>query len=349
MNRSIRVVWLSLWFGSLSSNYLRIIEGAEFECKLVTSSNHLDPIKELFHDSYFIKFSKLRIFRIFDTIKVVKAVLTTRPDLLIIDLSPRTPILIAQWLLASIYPVLVTIHDPVPHDAQHAINGFPQMIKSLLLSRAQGAITFSDYSSKLLRGTDWNKPVFNLPLLPEIINNDTKFEFERANFAMIGRWSPYKGFDIGLEMWRNFQQFSETKDVLEMWLSGAPILSDLPDRVVVRSTQSFSWDDLMLALPFYRAVLMPYRSATQSGVQVLAWSLGVPCLVSDIEGFVQYQLPSLPGVSVDDSDQWVMKVTDLLKTEYAIDLGRRGRDFLMAEIDPEIIRSRFKEIAALCQ
>lgn len=349
MARRIRVVWLSLWFGSLTSNYLRIIEGDDFECKLITSLNHLDPNRELFCNSYCIEFSKSRVFRIFELLKVVKEGFKTHPDLLIIDISPRAPILIAQLILAIRFPVLVTVHDPIPHDDQHRISGLSGLLSRLLLSRARGAITFSKYSSQLLKDDNWLKPVFNLPLLPEVATDGTEFKTERANFAMIGRWSYYKGFDIGLEIWQKFQEFSDSNEILDLWLSGAPHLTDLPEKVVVRSTDSFSWGDLMSALPFYRAVLMPYRSATQSGVQVLAWSLGVPCLVSSIDGFAQYQLPAFPGISIHNLDEWVGNLFNLLETDYDIDLGERGKQFLMSEINPQIVKSKFREIVKVCK
>ena len=162
-------------------------------------------------------------------------------------------------------------------------------------------------------------------LLPEVSLGNLKIgPRARKNFVMVGRWSDYKGFDIGLDIFQKYRELTKTKSNLELWCSGAEdIRVELPG-VVWRSAARFDWADLLKALPNYRAVLLPYRSATQSGVQVLAWHLAVPCLISDLPGLVENQPPFLESLNISDYPSWFKMLNQMESDSFVNEVGLMG-------------------------
>jgi glycosyltransferase involved in cell wall biosynthesis len=105
--------------------------------------------------------------------------------------------------------------------------------------------------------------------------------------------------------------------VLDLVVSGMDrgILSEsaLPDAVRVTMGR-YSDADLADRLSRTRGVVLPYREASQSGVQVVAMQLGVPTIVTAVGALPEFQPKSLPVVPPEDAASLASAMTHLLKT-----------------------------------
>jgi glycosyltransferase involved in cell wall biosynthesis len=168
----------------------------------------------------------------------------------------------------------------------------------------------------------------------------------RQHFAMVGRWSTYKGFDIGIQAYEAFTKRYGFNNELHLWLSGAPDMQALPEGVICKSTSAFSWESLLKELPNYHAVLLPYRNGSQSGVQILAWSCGVPAIVSDIQGLIQLQPKCLPAISITHIDGWVDAMRLVVQDEELGAISGKGRHDIMSKLAPEVVSAALKSCIA---
>lgn len=286
---------------------MRILEEAGFECFLVTSKSHFDPDIDLFHKSKVVDLQVSARRKIGTLFTIYKQIAAFRPNLIICDIPSRVPQCLLVFFLCISKLGLVAIDDVVPHDKHDAPSKLVSIMQALIVRQSAGILTFSSNSAELAKKKFKDKSVFAVPLITEIstFSNATPVpQNQKKNFAMIGRWSEYKGFDIGADIFDTYLKKHQSGSVLDVWCSGidSPMF-DHPN-IVWRSTKSFTWQDLSKVLPTYKAVLMPYRSASQSGVQNLSWDAGVPCLVSDLAGLVELQPAHLPGIPLGDIDAW---------------------------------------------
>ena len=134
----------------------------------------------------------------------------------------------------------------------------------------------------------------------------------RRGFAMVGRWSHYKGFDIGLDAWRNLPDAIRKEHPLEVWQR---IGSDHPpfeDESLVWHSGGFAWEEVAEMLSRVAYVLLPYRSASQSGVQVLAQQCGARVIYTDLPGLREFVALGDVAVNSVEPTRWTQAMRDAL-------------------------------------
>jgi len=109
------------------------------------------------------------------------------------------------------------------------------------------------------------------------------FATEKPVVLCFGLMRPYKGIDLLLDAWREF-------DGAELWIAGMPKFDIAPLRRATPANVRFVprfIDDTELPAYFQCAdlVVLPYREIDQSGVLFTALAFGVPLLLSDVGGF----------------------------------------------------------------
>ena len=337
----MKVCWVAPWFSSLDSVYCQVLADSGYDMLLVASDAHYDQTVKLFEPSikFSLRSSKWEKIPLMNSL--YRAIRKQAPDVVLFDLPQRIPLLLLAFALRRQSKFVLVIHDATPHDKSHEFHPIIRYLQNQLAVSSHGLLTFSNNSKNELLARYPEANVQTAPLLSEVPVAITVSENRvRRNFAMIGRWSDYKGFDIGLECWKAFQDVSETESQLEMWCSGLDEIPESESNVIWRSSKSFLWTDLLEALPNYCGVLMPYRSASQSGVQVLAWDFGVPVLISALPGLIEFQPDCLPAISLGDQESWVQAIAGLEDSSRAESVGIQGsRQLKELRSGPNVLRA----------
>ena len=322
------MLWYAPWFSSSRSLYLECLEAHNYTYKLVTSDSHFDYSRNLSQDALILKNPERKLERFRYLWDLTKEIYLFRPNIIFVDDLGSIPRLLLFSILSKKYATVAVIDDVVSHDQAHKLKAKVAWFRNVFIRSSSGILVFSENSKQHAQKLYPQKIVQAVQLIPEIkIPSSDRKLTSRENFAMIGRWSDYKGFDIGIDIFKTFKRLSESEAKLDLWCSNAPDIEVGCDDVIWRSKLKFTWDDLVQALPRYRAVLLPYRSATQSGVQVLSWSLGVPCLISDEDGLIENQPPNLLINNLHELTDWVNELELLESDEYLNEISNLGLNF----------------------
>ncbi|MBC3761746.1 glycosyltransferase [Quadrisphaera oryzae] len=195
------------------------------------------------------------------------------------------PLFVALFGLAG--RRLIQVHDHEPHDANHELGLFKRTLRAWQLRRAHGLIAFSQNVAKHLRARFPEKVVSAAQLLSEMPDSYVDAPREHAtrkHFLFIGRLYPYKNVGLVQEVARTV--LSGTGEELHVLGSGPETVRS--DDVVKHLKARFEFAELAVDGGGYRAMLMPYTSATQSGVQLVAAQLGLPCILTRTPGLMEY-------------------------------------------------------------
>jgi len=347
---SLKLCWYAPWFSALRSNYLKLLEQAGMDCLLVTSTAHFDPAVDVFEKAKIFNLKVRGWRRLRTLVDIYREINAFNPDALICDMPSRVPQCVLTYSLLLSKKGLVAIDDVIPHDEDDSPNKFVTFLQKAIVRRAIGIITFSQNSASLAKLKYSGKSVFPVPLLPEI-SSFAKFRplpsTSRENFAMVGRWSEYKGLDLGIAFFQEYKKRYISESVLDLWCSGLeqPVIDD--PSISWKSFSSFTWESLVEILPNYKAILVPYRSASQSGVQILSWDAGVPCLISNLPGLIELQPSQVPAVDLTDMNGWIEAIHKIDKGHYSENLGTCGQTFSRSIRMPSKVVEGFKP-AILC-
>lgn len=181
--------------------------------------------------------------------------------------------------------VVLTVHDPVLHEGATLARAW---IERALRRRADGLIVHTPTGERQLRQQGITKPVAVVPhgdytFLSKLASQQVTASKEILFF---GRIQPYKGLqyllDVAPHLEREFPDW-------QLVIAGSGDLSGYrglkaPNVTVVNRFLS----DEETATLFQRAsmVILPYLSATQSGVLQLTLAFGKPAIVTAVDGLI---------------------------------------------------------------
>jgi glycosyltransferase involved in cell wall biosynthesis len=193
------------------------------------------------------------------------------------------------WLLPGRRPRVLTAHNAIAHEQRPG----QAAARRRLLRAMDAVVVHSSYGASQAErlGADparvrviphgafdyLTRQEGELPLPDELA------AVERPVVLFFGLIRDYKGVDVLLRAWRSVPD-------AELWIVGMPRVETAPLRALagerVRFVSRFV-DDLELPAYFRRAeiVVLPYRSADQSGVLYTALAFGKPIVCSDVGGF----------------------------------------------------------------
>lgn len=243
--------------------------------------------------------------------------------------------------------VVVTVHDPRLHPGEDSLAH--RAFDSLNRIRAHGYVVLNDRQRAgfIERFSLDARRVSVLPLgaLDDITTEPrrlAKIEYladleplAGDYLLFVGRIRPYKGIDTLLKAYRRSIAASgvplviagsgsfsdEELDLLDS-LSGANV------RVINRW---FEIEDISALVASSRFVVLPYSSATQSGVIPLAAALGVPAIASDAGGLSEQVVDGETGMlfSAGDSDALAASLRDAVNLdEFAYQrMSSRAREY----------------------
>ncbi len=241
---------------------------------------------------------------------VLRYIRRVGPDIVHVDdtdVSPRLA-LVAPGLGRP--PLVLNIHDPVPHPGEHGWR--KDLARRLLYPRASRFVVFADR---------FRKPFANrvgIPLERVRAIRLAPYDILRAwaqvpeaqedrLILLVGRLAPYKGLDILAAAAR---LAAERVPGLRVVAAGRPVRGYRPPPAASLSRGGriefrdgyLSNEELVRLIRRASVVVCPYLDATQSGVVLTAFGLGRTVIATTAGGLSEYVLPGVNGALVAPGD-----------------------------------------------
>ncbi|HML39174.1 MAG TPA: glycosyltransferase family 4 protein [Bellilinea sp.] len=209
-----------------------------------------------------------------------------QPDVLIFPMfHPWNPLL--QAALKDI-PAIVFVHDPLPHPGFG--NRLLRYWEDRSLHLAAGLVVFSESFLPAIAargGKPENTRVVPLPVNASLpADRAEELSIEPVDFLFIGRITSYKGLEVLLKA---FEQVSAQRTSATLRIAGRGDLR--PYQELLRKLPNIDLCNIWIdegAIPAYirasKVVVLPYTSATQSGIVPLAASVGAAVLATRTGG-----------------------------------------------------------------
>jgi glycosyltransferase involved in cell wall biosynthesis len=184
-------------------------------------------------------------------------------------------------LIAKIFSIklVFTIHDWNPHEGKMRglTNMYNKFVENFL---ANHFVVFSPIESKV------PQTVLSLAGFKSDFSNFSK---EKKSFLFFGRIQPYKGIKNLLDIAQKAQMDIPNYSITIMGKGSDPNLHKLQSMPNVNLKNEFiEEDELNNELKKTLAVLLPYDSATQSGVIIKSFSMGIPVIAFDVGALHYY-------------------------------------------------------------
>lgn len=298
----IAIVWP--WFRTLGHLYGSELEKLGHDVLLVTSERHFaggqyDEVAEVLATQEGV------IPSIKSILKARKQLKAFKPDVIVVEDVYSHPV----WWVARLFgvPLVGSIHDPMPHDENHTRTGLRKLVSTIQNMGMDGTIYYSHAAAQEARelGIRVDQPSYVWPLIsemPDVLVPETTGQ--RRGFALVGRWSYYKGFDIGIDAWRALPDEVRKDHPLEVWHRMGSNRPPFEDDSLVWHPGGYEWEEIAAMLSKVAYVLLPYRTASQSGVQVLAQQCGARVIYTDLPGLREFHVAGDIAIDSVDPQSW---------------------------------------------
>ena len=292
-----RVLWLSPLMRPLARVHAEALRERGIDVLLVTTDQH--PESDTARDYELVL--DLRFRTASTWLAAQRRIREHRPDVVIAELV-RDP----RWIaLAGRAPRIQLVHDERRDNGRPQRRAYARAVFDRWGSRSAATVTYSNYAAiavatrRDVAGTGVNVVPLCSDLDPALVPSFVGPN-ERHDFVVAGRLGSHKNIDIVLEAWqRHVDGDSWRGDELLLIGDGPLTIRTLPNYVRWRPG-SYRYADVVTTLAAAKGSVVHYRSASQSGVQVLSMQLGVMPIVSPVGGLSEYQPASFPPVGVDD-------------------------------------------------
>ena len=217
--------------------------------------------------------------------RLVEQALSLQADAVISTMSHVWTPLVAGALPRAGLTFVSVVHDALPHPGDPAFAWNWRLRREL--DAASGAVAFSESVAEAVLACRPGLPILRLPLGAHLPPGEVgEVTGPTTDFLFFGRLRAYKGLDLLRDA---FAALRARHPAATLRVVGegdpeacAPGLAALPG-VTVESR----WvpdGELPGLLSAARAVVLPYREASQSGVLPLALALGVPVVATPVGG-----------------------------------------------------------------
>jgi glycosyltransferase involved in cell wall biosynthesis len=206
------------------------------------------------------------------------------------------------WLLlvAAGRPLILTVHDPVPHDGQPELSRVRSQLKRRWFQVASGFVVHGAGLASHLRGEIGCAPTAVVPHGVAPAATFTAVPADRS-ILFFGRLEPYKGLAILIAAMQTVWTLApETKLIVAGKGSEADVVPE--DSRIVRMFQYVPEAQVNPLLDSVRLVVAPYLEATGSGVVALAVARGIPTVVTDRGALPETAVNNSLVVRAGDSD-----------------------------------------------
>ena len=239
------------------------------------------------------------------------------------------------------------LHDDKPHDHTEIPPWWNRFFFDRWDEKADATICFSEYVAESLRAQGRADSPLHVAHLISDLDPAVTPEFVpaegRKDFLMIGRQQPYKNHDVVFAAWEAHTRGSNWQGD-ELVLIGEGNLSRALPAHVRWQRSAFQYRQILEQLARAKGSIAHYRSASQSGVQVLAMQLGVPTLASTAGALPEYQPDGGSVTDMDDVDGLARAIDLLANPEEAVLQGKAAQEHYRNKYDSPIAARRLLEI-----
>lgn len=203
--------------------------------------------------------------------------------------------------LGGKYPIAEVMHDVVPHPGPLA--KLYNLYDVFFPSKADIVIALSEYTAGQLLAKYPRKShitsrhgIFH----PRDAVDADAVAGMRHKFLFFGRIEPYKGVDVLVQA---FARAKESNPSIELDVIGSGAISPgllrrIKELGVGLVNAYVSDEDARAALETHGVLVLPYTSATQSGVAAIALGNGLPCIASSVGGLSEQVVDGINGLVV---------------------------------------------------
>jgi len=193
---------------------------------------------------------------------------------------------------------VIDVHDPKPHSGEE--DWRRKLIRTIMYPKAKLFLTFSQHSKKVFESVyGVTKPVFNLSLVPYTFYNLYKEAAEHGGITgdyilFIGRVSQYKGVE---DLLKSFKKMAPQHPGLKLviagkWKKNFSVSEGLLEgKNVVIINRFLENEEVASLIRNCRAVVCPYKDATQSGVVMTTFGIKKNVVVSNVGGLPETVYP----------------------------------------------------------
>ena len=317
----MKVLWVAPWGRPLASVYAAALRAQGHEVLVVTSGRHYEQAPPGAPAVVEVAGS-LKQPRAWGSVaRAVRAARALRPDVVVTE--ELTDARLYPLLLLA--PVAVLVHDDAPHDETEVPPLQHRVVARRTAARADLRVTYSAAVAGLLGA---GAPVVTVPLpseAPAALVGDVVPAAGRRDVVVLGRINPYKDVPTTLAAWAQHVAGPGYRgDELVVVGDGNEAELTLPPHCTWRR-ERFQFADVVPLVARAKAVVVHYRSASQSGVQVTAMQCGTAAVVSDAGGLAEYLPPGQHPVPVGDVAGLARALDALADPEVAAAAGAASR------------------------
>lgn len=203
---------------------------------------------------------------------------------------------------------IMTIHDPIPHDKLSILNKIREYIyqkvfnNKILLSNA----LLDDYVKYTKTPYD-NIYISRLGVYDFLTKYELKPNLFGEYILFFGRIAKYKGVELLIEAYKKTQLFN---DGIKLIIAGKGLLEcDIPDERdgIIMINRYIENKELASLIYHSRFIVLPYRSATQSGCVMSAFAFNKPILVTNVGDLPKEVENNVTGLVVEANNVDALK------------------------------------------
>lgn len=251
-------------------------------------------------------------------------------------------------------PFVYAMHDPIVHDSSKI---FIRTINDRLAVKAKYVIilseVFRDYVKKVYKKTD--SEILTIPSGNESMEEKTgcievvHYDNDKVNFLFQGQIAKHKGLDI---LAAAYAKLRKKYNNVTLTIAGAgdfgeyeKIYSKLCDCTIINRWLS---DEEVVGLFNDKSVItvLPYLSATQSGVINVAMPKGSPIIATKCGGIVEQIVDNVTGylIQPNDIDALYEKMEYVIKHKDEWEIIRENAYKRMKSLDWDILSAKVAEV-----
>lgn len=197
--------------------------------------------------------------------------------------------------------LILNVHDPVQHSGEK--NKKILFARKRFYPRVYKFVTFSKYSKMLFENEyGKKKKCVSFRLKPYLFfrNFINTQPVKKEYFTFVGRVSEYKGVDLFLEAIKLLNvNFPDAK----YCIAGIPVNNSLANKLITEYNfpnvefmfRHIENEEMVRLIQRSKAIVCPYKDATQSGVVMTAIALDTKLIVTDQGGLPEYILDESIG------------------------------------------------------
>jgi glycosyltransferase involved in cell wall biosynthesis len=235
---------------------------------------------------------------------IAPAIQADRPDI-VLDAGSGAWASIVLRQLAGQVPIAQIVHDVYPHpDLRSFIDALPGIVRPAFVDVLIAPSTFS--FSELARKYPNRHRIHSKHgvLMPPDETNAQLVAERRHKQLFVGRIHPYKGLDTLVEAYAIARRMNASLElsIVGRGVIGARLLRRIRELGISVDNRYLSDDELKEVIASHGVMVLPYTSATQSGVAAIALAHGLPCVATNVGGLPEQVIHGANGLIVPPRD-----------------------------------------------